>query len=260
MSNLIPEQRPDKNGNLVTRWVRSFTKMVSAKPIPAPVAPARSMVPMTEAREKQYKDLSEYFRECLNFGTRSNIEPSMETIARYDPELLDSIAEAVEDDPKFAGEFWAEMFGNRHIIGDASPKRLEEMLEKCHAAFPVNTMVKRIADSGGNIGSDVYSAMQFGDVVNSITRGKIAENFDETIGAVTMITYVKQLHLGGSWSAADDEHVTYSEILKEAKYIATRAEEVEAILPELLKRGVFDRESIDALLDAPVRVLMEGAL
>lgn len=260
MSNLIPEQRPDKNGNLVTRWVRSFARRDSAKAIPAPVAPARTTVPMTDARERQYKDLSQSLRESMSFGTRSNIEPSVETIARYDPELLDRITEAVKTNPEFEGEFWSEMFGNRHIVSDASPKRLEEMLEKCRAAFAVNPLVKRIAESGGNLSSDVHSAMQIGDVVNSITRGKVHENFDETIGAVTMIAYVKQLHMDASWSATDGGYVSYTDILEEAKYIASRADEVEAILPELLKRKAFDRTTIDALLDAPVRVLMEGAL
>jgi hypothetical protein len=260
MSNLIPERRADKRGNIVTRWVRSFNNKDSAKNIPAPVAPVRSIVAMTESREKQYKDLSEYLRECMSFGTRSNIEPSVETIARYDPELLDRITEVVEDGSEFEGEFWSEMFGNRHIVSDASPKRLEEMLEKCHAAFAVNSLVKRIAGSGGNLDGDYLSAMQIGDVVNSITRGKVHDNFDATIGAVTMVVYIKQLHLDASWSATDNAYVSYSEILEEAKYIASRAEEVEAILPELLKRNAFDRKTIDALLDAPVRVLMEGAL
>jgi len=256
----MPEQRSDKNGNVVTRWVRSFTKKGATKPIPAPISPARSTVPMTGYRDQQYKELSQQLRESLNFGERSNIQPSLETIARYDPLLLDRITESIEADPAFNLEFWAEMFGNKHIISDADPQRLEYMLEKCYAAFVINPLVQRIADSGWHLGRDVYSAMQIGDVVDAISRGKITENFDETIGAVTMIAYVKQLHLDASWSATDGKYVTYSEILEEAKYIATRAEEVETILPELLKRGVFDRGSIDALLDAPVRVLMEGAL
>lgn len=39
MSELVPEQRPDKNGNLVTRWVKPDQKAGPAKAIPTPVAP-----------------------------------------------------------------------------------------------------------------------------------------------------------------------------------------------------------------------------
>jgi hypothetical protein len=44
MSNLTPEQRPDRNGNIVTRWVNAFKgrKAAARTPIPAPVASASS--------------------------------------------------------------------------------------------------------------------------------------------------------------------------------------------------------------------------
>jgi hypothetical protein len=40
MSELVPEQRPDKNGHLVTRWVKPVGKTTGAKVIPTPVVPA----------------------------------------------------------------------------------------------------------------------------------------------------------------------------------------------------------------------------
>lgn len=44
MSNLTPEQRPDRNGNIVTRWVNAFKtrKSGTRTPIPAPVAAVSS--------------------------------------------------------------------------------------------------------------------------------------------------------------------------------------------------------------------------
>lgn len=260
MSNLIPEQRSDKNGNIVTRWVRSFTRRDSAKTIPAPVVASISAVPMTEDTETQYKELTEVLQETLKFGTRSQIPDSLETIARYDPELLDRITDSAMN-TVMEREFWAEMFGNKHIISDADPKRLKDMLGKCRSALVVNRVVKMVADdSGWKINGDAFGALHIGDVVDSITRGKVDENYDATIMAVTMISYVKQLHLDAAWSESDNSYVDYDEVLKEAKGIATRAEEVEVILPELIKRKAFDRETIDALLDHPVPVLLEGAL
>lgn len=262
MNNLTPQIRPDKNGNFVTRWVNPFRNTSSSKPSPIPVVttPLRSAVPVTEEREKQYKELAQVLRENMTFGDISEIEPSLKTIARYDPELLDKITHAVESNPLFESEFWAEMFGNRHVISDVSPKRLEEMLEKCNAAFPVNSAVNHLASKGGDIATDVYTCMQMGDLVNSITRGRVTGDFDSTIAGVTMIAHIKQLNNASSWAAIDGDVVTYTKILDAAEYIASRKEDVYAILPELMKRGSFDRETIEMLLDAPASAMMNGAL
>lgn len=54
MNDLTPEQRPDKNGNIVTRWVRSvFTPKEPARHIPhvtIDVSPSPHQMPRREAR------------------------------------------------------------------------------------------------------------------------------------------------------------------------------------------------------------------
>lgn len=264
-NNLVADKRPDKNGNLVTRWIRSFGGRNTAMTIPAPAAPSlpgehklRS-VRMTEEREQQYMYVARKLRVTLEFGNRNNIEPSLETVAKYDPDLLDRIEKSV-DSSDFDSRYWAEVFGNQAGLSDEFPKHLENMLRRHHASFVVNPLVQRIAASGGGLGGDVFSAMQIGEVVDNITRGKPIEDFDETIAAVTMIVYIKKLHIGASWSDAENQRVTYSQILEDAKHIATRVDEVERILPELYQRGVYDRETIDILLGAPSPSLMDGLL
>jgi hypothetical protein len=52
-NNLVAEKRPDKHGNVVTRWIRSFTGRDIAKNIPAPATRGLLMllvVPFTNAR------------------------------------------------------------------------------------------------------------------------------------------------------------------------------------------------------------------
>lgn len=260
MSNLIPEQRPDKNGNLVTRWVRSFGKKRSPKPIPAPPS-SPSLGALPSDREKQYKDLSKVIQDALQFGSMDNIEVSVETIARYDPQLLDRMTESIAADTEFQSMYWSEMLGNKHFNIDANPDRLEDTLEKFRATFAVNSMLDRIADRSGNTKNDVYDALSMGDTVHAITRGKVPDkDFDATISAVTAVVCIKQLTLDFSVTTVHGGPMKYSDVWNEAKYIVSRAHEVGDILPELVKRGTFDRGTIDALLAAPTSTLREGSL
>jgi hypothetical protein len=189
---------------------------------------------------------------------RSNIPARVETVARYDPYLLDRITESTSEHAS-EREFWATTFANQAVLRGEYQKHLKLTLEKYHAAFVINPLVKRIADSDSSLSGDVSTAVRIGDVVHNITSGKIKDDFDENIAAVTMIVYIKQFH-DMSLSDTEDEPVSDRQILESARYIATRVEDVERILPELKERGAYDRETIDMLLDAPAPSLMEGLL
>lgn len=260
MSSLIPEQRPDKNGTLVTRWVRSFAKKSSSKAIPAPpVGPALN--PLPPDREKQYKDLSRNLQDTLKFGSIKSIDSGIETIARCDPYLLDRMTESIAADPEFQSMFWAEMLGNKHLDIGASPDKLESILEKFRATFAINAMLDRISERSGNQRNDVFDAFKMLDVVHAITIGKVGdENFDTAISAVTAVAYIKKLHGDVLVTGPDGMPVKYSDVWEEAQDIVSRAEDVGDILPELTRRGVFDRGIIDTLLEAPAPTLREGSL
>lgn len=266
-NNLVAEKRPDKHGNLVTRWIRSFTGRDTAKDIPAPALPDATKlrpVPMTKARKQQYKDLANLLRENIEFGMVSAIEKQLKTIAEYDPYLLDRITESTHEHVS-EREFWAKTLATRAVLSGEYQKHLKQTLDKYHAAFVVNPLVKRIADNGGSIGGNVFSAINIGDTVNNITRGEVTrsdvdEGFEATITAVAMIVYLKNLHVDTPWDDEENRKTTNAQILESAKYIATRVDEVERILPELYQRGTYDRETIDILLNAPAPSLMEGLL
>lgn len=258
-NNLVAEKRPDKNGNVVTRWIRSFTARDTAKSIPAPTAPsvrALRPAPMTEQRKRQYMDLARTLRANAEFGNINNIAPSLEMIAKYDPDLLDRIEESIHATDSQI-DFWTGEMTSQVGLNEEFPEQIKSMLDRHHAAFVINPLIKRIADNGGNITSNLMTASTIGDVVSAITSRKVEDNFDETIAAVTMIVYIKRLHVGGLLAA---DYATYPRLLEDAKYIATRVDEVERILPELYERKAYDRETIDMLLDAPSPSLMEGLL
>ena len=95
MSHLTPQKRPDRNGKMVTRHVKTDTIPVVKAPIPAPTAPARTdTIPLTALKKLTMllgsEDGSAYF----------------DYIGRKPPEyrevIMTAIAGAQSDDERYA--------------------------------------------------------------------------------------------------------------------------------------------------------------
>lgn len=109
--NLHPEQRPDKNGNIVTRWVRSFRRKPASAPLPAPALslptehrPAVNRAveaPSGMTREERIAKTQEALSTLFPNGTREHygkyeydydaderLEGNIAFLLKHDPEAL----------------------------------------------------------------------------------------------------------------------------------------------------------------------------
>lgn len=112
---LIPEQRPDKNGHLVTRWVKPEGSSTSVSAIP-PVA-ASSVLPF---------DATEYITELLSFwDEQASVDTDKDVVTANIWELQDKTLLAIDidyqldsgDGERMGAIFeWIEAFGEKDEV------------------------------------------------------------------------------------------------------------------------------------------------
>lgn len=112
---LIPEQRPDKNGHLVTRWVKPEASSTSVSAIP-PVA-ASSVLPF---------DATEYITELLSFwDEQASVDTDKRVVTENIWELQDKTLLAIDidyqldsgDGERMGAIFeWIEAFGEKDEV------------------------------------------------------------------------------------------------------------------------------------------------
>lgn len=109
--NLIPEQRADKNGNVVTRWVKNlFSGKETTKTIPAPVASATSTVDVaTREATARWKsavlpldDMPDYYLpnwvdQAISSKDTVKLELVEKYGEKYDPELINAVHNALRN-------------------------------------------------------------------------------------------------------------------------------------------------------------------
>lgn len=260
MSNLIPERRADKRGNIVTRWVRSFKK----KPTQSLPAPWPSLA-MPDLKGNPLR--AEITRLCHVLQPSELLTPSslltsnVAYIAKRDPELLERITVASESDSE-ERDYWEHRLGRGPNLTNKSRNEQRYTISGLKNAFVIHSVLQRIADSGGDITPSGKDRMGMDAMVNGIilTDGEITDPPEQLVEAVTLIAYIKGLHTPDSWDHEDGGYMTFAGISSDAGYIGGRLDEVEAMLPELRARKAFDRATIEALRDSPSQVMRDGEL
>lgn len=253
MSDLHAEKRPDKHGNIVTRWVKSFTKSKPATKIPAPKSGKLY-------GEIAVMDLCGMLQPMNHYDSRSLIARKAKFIADSDPELFARITKSAQFNAAEL-DYWEHTLGQGSMLTANSPEEQASLLNSYRSAFIINPLVKRIADSGGDI-KHLAGSLELSRVVRTMMKNIDAEQSDEMVAAVTMIAYLKDLHNNEmfEWGAGPGPGMSYPDVTKDAEFIASRLDEVEALLPEFRARRAWTRESMELLLNSPVRALSEGEL
>lgn len=258
MSDLIPERRADKRGNIVTRWVRSFSKQGSAKTIPAPLVSTShlSSIALSPDRKALVDKLCDSLKTGVMPRDFRHLAENVEVIAKSDPELFDRIAKSVDShDADLL--FWSERMRQGYDLRDYDQLRLEYVLRKNHASFTIKDALNRIADHGGETKAHQHNRVSYEEIIDVITHGEFPE---EVILPLTLAIYLKGANEDCTWSSTEQKSIDPASVLKEAQFIADYADKMDILIPELLARRTCDSETVKRLMKNPATALMEGSL
>lgn len=258
MSNLIPERRADKRGNIVTRWVRSFSKQGAGKTIPAPLASTSYL--SSTALSHENRTLVNNLCDSLKTGVMPRdfgyLTENVEVIAKSDPELVERIAKSVDaDDADLV--FWSERLRQGYDLRDYDQPRMEYVLRKNHASFAIKEALNRIAGHGGDTKAHLYNQVSYEAIIDVITHGEFPE---EVILPLTLAVYIKGVNEDCTWSSTDQKIIDPASVLEEAQFMAGYADKMDVLVPELLARRTCDSETVNRLMTNPATALMEGSL
>lgn len=254
MSNLIPEVRTDKNGNAVTRWIRSLGRKTSDRTLPAPALAGRPI-----NREPQIMELCGLLQPTAHYDSHSLLATNLKSIADKDPELLQRITSAARASAA-EGDYWESTLRMTDMTR-GTPEDRERKIDRFRISLDINPLLNRISNSGGDVSMNGKASHQFRRVIGTLMiESNISDPPAELTQAVTMITYIKSLHTDASWSEPDGGYTTYKMIEKDAAYIADHLDQVEGLLPELRIRKSYDRATIEMLMNSETQALREGEL
>lgn len=254
MSNLIPERRADKRGNIVTRWVRSFAAEKLRKSVPAPVFTPEERARL-EANDMTMTRLFPYSEDRRGKDLRPNIAFLQENL----PELMEKIT----DSDITIGElgYWRNAFQGEKLHAQ-TPEEHDDVVERCRRKQKMIPVVVRLTGriEGDNQRVAPYLS-KFVGAVERISGQMPAEEWDSKFEAITTACFLTESHLADwEYQEVELEGLTYADLEDKVEYILENGEQVSEILPELLKRGSCDLQIIKGMAESPAKAIMEGEL
>jgi hypothetical protein len=256
MNPLMPERRPDKHGNVVTRWIRQFTSRASSANLPAPLGaePKRNRLNQNEVDE-----LCTILQPGI-IHPSTLLKNNIEFIADRDPEMLGRIKTAAQTNTLHM-DYWEFKLGKGNVMSHGKQGNHERNLDECRISLAINPVLDDIAHNGGDVSLSGKYPHQFRQIVGGIMDdGDISSPPEDLVKAVLLIAYIRGLHTDESWGDPDAGLVTYKSIEQDAAYIVDHMDQVEEMLPQLRERKAYDRETIELLMNAPTASLREGML
>jgi hypothetical protein len=258
MSNLTPEQRPDRNGNIVTRWVKLFKRdRREANHIPAPVATPPQEVPSVDA------DLMEEACHILQRkdGHKYGLcRTNAKFVITNRPELMRQVLDLCWDDESYK-EFWGRRFSNQYVAPQIDhygwddwssvPESLtENKLERVRQALIANDETSRLFTEGDDPNSR-YRMMYYFDA--AATRLASADPSDQRLRACVLIAYIHGVH---HEIFADKLEVPEEQI----DYFAENLDRIRMFAPQIRARGTTDIAFVRDMIEDTSAALAEGAL
>jgi hypothetical protein len=242
--NLVQVQRPDRNGKMVTRWVRPDTataRKVEQVPPAAPASNRRSALTASDAIWGKELGVSVSRIRIVNY-----LEKAM-------PDVLDSIVEHVESDSDMAVNLRdvLELHRFDHETDEDNRDYLEHML--IVQPFTKKVMVDVVGEKEDDWTRDVMYRME--KIVRDMGSVSGPINADTT-KAIILVALTKDIHNEFRGDLAD----FYLEHEADISYIADHIEEVEGVLPLLKERRTCDRKVIQELISTPSKAFTSGAL
>jgi hypothetical protein len=254
MNNLIPEPRPDTNGKITTRWVRSTPANVNKALLAAPPAPVEN--PLQRATKETAPFLSSLMEQigtsdddCLELGSLNPlVAHRLEEILRV----------ARENGPMEFSVCKADLGGVLYAAKDEP-----------HRYGPVND--SRILHNFAALGSPkgesfellvagLRNRPEFGNVSNFLFELS-PEDQKRAAALFTVTSSVDQLHRDVNYYAVDEDGFEYT-IDEDEQYVALKSEELADFVlenPDLADdviRIVNERGSTDV---AMLREILSGS-
>jgi hypothetical protein len=242
--NLIPESRPDRNGKLVTRWVRpEDASGKKAKRIPSADIAVR--------KAKVQSALDAIFPDPEMMGDETAVRRTLSDFEKTMPDLLERIVEAVRQDEDVAENLRIMIEGEGDNHASAFPRLT---FERALFIYPYTKKMMEMLHPGTDPDwtRDVMFRMEkiIQDMpVVSITKGNVGK-------AAIMTSIFYNVHEDYN----SDPYEMWLKREDDIRYIADNLEAVESIAPELMRRQAFDRSTIAELLSAPSKSLTSGIL
>lgn len=258
MSNLTPEQRPDRNGNIVTRWVKLFKRDSRGANIPSPATIQPQEAPDVNAtlRAEAYAVLQR------DDGHRAGLcYTNTKFIIDHDPDLMRQVLDMCLADEAHKG-FWGRRFSNQYIApqvaeihdweDETPPASLtKKKLERVRKALITNDEVTRLFTEG-NDADYRYRAMYYLDA--AAIRMAYKDSSEQRLRACTLIAYIHGVHQGRIF--ADNLKIPEDQI----DYFVENLDRIRLFAPQLLARNTTDVAFVKNLIEDTSASLAEGAL
>jgi hypothetical protein len=258
MSNLTPEVRTDKNGNAVTRWMRSLGKKRQPAAPPAPVATRETPVSIPHYKQVSI-ELWGILHPMNGYDHSSRLAANIEVISRIDPVLLQRITQSARDND-FDRNHWTDRLHLSDNLNHSDHAKLEEELSAFRTALDVNVILHHLTDHG--IAISEQSPHLYQTTVSLLLNDGVIQNpSSELIQALTVIAYIKGQGNAAPWKKGPNEvSDIYNSLEADVAYIVDHLDQVVTLLPELISRGTHDHNIIDMLLSSNAQALREGEL
>jgi hypothetical protein len=293
MSNLTPEQRPDRNGNIVTRWVKSFKNWKSAErtplPPPAPIYPDYGVEdyrsgyrenqpeqkdPALKPPKMDSESRRSLFTEAYDTlaiienaehysGYDSTCSDNIDYVIDYDPDLMRKVISYCADDAQ-QNLFMQQVFGNQHISPNAN-NRYDYGYRREQSQKQLDGRLDRLRKSMiiGSAALRLFATNQDKDwshvygltYIDAVVKDLAPETgaSDEKVRACTSIAYIHGAHKTGG--GGDKLGVSQSEI----EFFTDNLDRIEPFIPQLLERKTTGVEIVRDMING-ASVLSEGAL
>jgi hypothetical protein len=257
MSNLTPEQRPDRNGNIVTRWVKLFKRdSRKANTIPSPAVIHPQVAP--DAHDGLSKDAYALLRR--DDGHKYGLfYTNIRFVIAHQPDLMRQVLDLCCGDESYK-EFWGRRFNNQYVAPQSDsygwddgepPASLTEMkLERVRQALIANDETSRLFTEGDDSNSR-YRMMYYFDA--AATRLASADPSDQRLRACVLIAYIHGVH---QEIFADKLKVPEDQI----DYFAENLDRIRLFAPQIRARKTTDIAFIRDMIEDTSAALAEGAL
>lgn len=244
--NLIPVQRPDKNGVMVTRWVTpEDAAQQKASRIPSPEV---------EARRAKVRAIRDQIFQYDSGG--DSLAEEVKTIAILEkavPDVLDRVVAAAQSDSDMRENVITVL--NFQPFKDMPKELIRGFFNNMLLIQPFTkkVMVEVLKESDGDYMRDEMFRME-----KTVADMKRASGYVKpaTTKAMVLVSMMTGLHERFDTDPAK----MYPMVKDNIDFIAEHIDEVEDILPMLRERRTFDRKVIQELISTPSKSFTSGVL
>lgn len=254
MSNLDPQIRPDKNGKMVTRHVRTGPQTTSErKTLPSPSVQHDSRY---EVLLRTKAALSAIFD-----GGKSPDDlaiNNVEYMAGFEPELLDRVVIQAGANHNL-NRLWRHTINGMVASVSFTNLNARKSFERNLVVFPFATDLIPASAHGNNPGLVQDYTRDVRDMTSVLMDDSGEPDSPAMLKSLALISLIRKRYTYRDMEHGWDRELLFSEVAKEAHFIADNIEAVTPVAEEIIKRQSYDIDLIKLIIAAPP-ALAEGHL